>query len=169
MNLTARGFVLAFAFVVLLAASASSASGDTVVSVSGPGTNGGFSASFTLPATPSSEGPLGIDFANLPIDLNGTWTDLTVVFDGSVLGGGVLGINGFYLVGQQLFSWSSSSSTPTMDFGTFQLFGVTGSGVGTYTVTVADPPTRAPEPSSILLLGMSALLLFGVHLLRRFA
>jgi hypothetical protein len=166
MNFTTRGFVLAFVFVILLA-SASSASADTIVSISG-GPKDSFSASFSLPATPSAGGPLAFDFANLPVDLNGKWTDMTVVFDSSVLGGGVLGINGFYLFGQQLFSWSSSFSTPTMDFGTFQLFGVTGSGVGTYTVTVAGRPSRTvPEPSSILLLSMGTLLLFGVHLLRR--
>ena len=169
MNFTPRSFVLAFGFVIILLAFASSASADTIVSISGPGPNGSFSASFALPATPSAGGPLGFDFANLPVDLSGKWTDLTVVFDSSILGGGVLGINGFYLFGQQLFSWSSSSSTPTMDFGTFQLYGATGSGAGMYTVTVTDPPTPAPEPSSILLLGMGALLLFGVQLLRRCA
>jgi hypothetical protein len=169
MNFTTRGFVLAFAFVVLLAG-ACSASADTIVSISGPGPNGSFTASFSLPTTPSRGGPLGFDFVNLPVDLNGKWTNLTVVFDSGVLGGGVLGIDGFYLFGQQLFSWSSSSSTPTMDFGTFQLFGATGSGVGSYTVAITDPPSRGvPEPSSVLLLSLGALMLFGVHLLRRFA
>jgi hypothetical protein len=168
MNYATRGFVLVFAFVILLIC-ASSASADTIVSISGPGPNGSFSASFSLPATPGAGGPLGFDFVNLPVDLNGKWTNLTVVFDSSVLGGGVLAINGFYLFGQQLFSWSSSSSAPTMDFGTFQLYGASGSGTGIYTVTVADPPTRAPEPTSVLLLSMGALLLFGVHLLRRLA
>ncbi len=169
MKFTARGVVLAFVFIALLA-SASSASADTIVSISGPGTNGGgFNASFTLPATPSAGGPLVFDFVNLPVNLNGNWTNLTVVFDSSVLGGGVQGINGFYLFGQQLFSWSSSSSPLTMDSGTFHLYGTAGTGVGTYTVTLTNRPTKTPEPSSLLLLGMSALILFGVPLLRRFA
>jgi hypothetical protein len=168
MKFTTRGFVPVF-LVIALFASASRASADTIVSISGPGANGGFNASFTLPATPSAGSPLLIDFTNLQVDLNGKWTDLTVVFDSSVLGGGVLGINGFYLFGQQLFSWSSSSSTSTMDSGTFQLNGATGNGVGKYSVTLANRPMATPEPSSILLLGMTALILFGVHLLRRFA
>jgi hypothetical protein len=43
---------------------------------------------------------------------------LTVVFSSS-LGGGVLGgTDGFALLGQQVFSWLSSSSTPIMKVGT---------------------------------------------------
>jgi|SRR5579859_5608813 len=125
--------------------------------------------SFTLPATPSVGGPLVFDYLSLPVDLNGKWTDLRVVFDSSVPGGGVLGLNGFYLFGRPLFSWSSSSSEPVMDSGTFQLFGASGTGVGIHVVTLTDHPTAAPESFSNLVLSIGALMLFGVHLIQRFA
>lgn len=174
MNSTIRRFALAFVVTVLLVGALSvSTYADGIVNyqITGPGPTGTYTASFTLPQnpTPSAGDPLVFDFASLPVDVNGTWTDLTVVFDSSLLGGGVIAINGFVLFGPQLFSWSSSSSTPTMDTGVFQLSGATGSGVGTYILTVTDPPVAASEPSSTLLLGVSALLLFGVNLLRRFA
>lgn len=174
MNSTIRRFVLAFTVAILFAgASSVSAYADGIVNyqITGPGPTGTYTASFTLPQNPTASdgGPLVFDFASLPVDVNGTWTNLTVVFDSSLLGGGVIAIDGFVLFGPQLFSWSSSSSTPTMDIGTFQLSGASGSGIGSYTLTVTNPPVRAPEPSSILLLSMGALALFGVHLLRRFA
>ncbi len=162
-----RRFGLAFALVVLLTG-ASSAYADTILNyqITGPGTNGTFNASFTLFAhpTPSGGNSLAFWFSSLPVDVNGTWNNLTVIFT-SLLGGGVAGTNSFALVGQQLFSWPSSSSTPTMNIGKFSLSGAAGSGWGTYTVAVS----RVREPASLLLLGAGLLLLFGVHLLRRLA
>jgi PEP-CTERM motif-containing protein len=170
MNSPARYFVLAFAAAILLAG-ASSASADTILNyqISGPGS---FNASFTLPQnpTPSGGNQLAFDFASLPVDVNGTWTNLTVFFYSSAYGGGVLGSNTFNLYGQQLFTWPASSTTPTMDIGTFHTIGVaTGSGLGLYTVNVTDPPAAVPEPASVFLLGMGLLTLFGFRLRRRFA
>jgi PEP-CTERM motif len=172
MNRGVRLFVLAlFAHTLFVGAQAARADSIVNYQISGPGPNGTFTASFSLPGnpTPSWGGPLAFDFASLPVDLNGKSTDLTVLFDSSALGGGVLGFDGFYLFGPQLFSWPSSSSTPIMDVGTFQLYGSTAGGGGFYTITAIDPPGAVPEPSSILLLGMSTLILFGVHRRRRFA
>ncbi len=170
MTSTIRRFGLVFALVVLLAG-ASSAYADTILNyqITGPGPNGTFNASFTLSGnpTPSGGNPLVFWFSSLPVNVNGTWTNLTMVFS-SLLGGGVSGTNSFALVGQQLFSWSSSSSTPTMNIGIFNLLGATGSGWGSYQVTVI-PATSVPEPPSSLLLGAGLLILFGFHLLRRFA
>lgn len=175
MNSIIRRLVLACAAAILLAG-ASSAYGDTIgnyqYQISGPGFDGTtFTASFTLPGhlKPSAGGPLGFDFVGLPVDVNGKWKDLTVVFDSSLLGGGVLGLGSFYLFGPQLFSWPNSSSAPIMDVGTFHLFGLAGDRLGSYTLNVTDPPASLPEPASFTLLGTGVLMLLGVHLRRRFA
>jgi hypothetical protein len=155
-------------------ACASSASADAIVNyrISGPGSQGTFTASFSLPQnpTPSAGNQLGFDFTNLPVDVNGTWKDLTIYFYNGLVGEGVGGSNGFSLfaLGQQLYSWSASASTPTLDLGTFYALGAgAGSGGGVYTVTVTDPPGAAPEPASVTLLGMGLLTLCGVRLRRR--
>jgi hypothetical protein len=168
MRSTIRRFGFGFALVVLLAG-ASSARADTILSyqITGPGSNGTFTASFTLPQhpTPSGGNALTFWFSALPVDVNGTWTNLTVVFSGLLGGGGVAGTNSFALVGQQLFSWPLSSSTPIMNSGNFNLWGGTGSGLGYYTVIVT-PATSVPEPGSLILLLTGVLLLFGVRILR---
>jgi len=174
MNSVNRLIVVIFA-VILLLLGASSAHADTILNyqISGPGS---FSASFTLPQnpTPSAGNQFAFDFVGLPVDVNGTWTNLTVAFYNSFVGGGVLGSNTFDLYGQQLYSWSGSASKPTMYLGTFYTIGLaSGSGLGLYTVTVTDPPPTVskpvPEPASASLLGMGLVMLFGLHLLRRSA
>jgi hypothetical protein len=175
MNSTGHRLVLVLVVVILLAG-ASSASADAIVNyqISGPGSQGNFTASFSLPQnpTPSGGNQLGFDFANFPVDVNGTWKDLTIYFYDGLVGEGVGGSNNFSLfaVGQQLYSWSASASTPTLDLGTFYALGVgAGSGGGLYTVTVTDPPGAAPEPASLTLFGMGLLTLCGVRLRRRSA
>jgi hypothetical protein len=172
MNFRVARFLLVCSALVLFAG-VSSAHADTIVNyqITGPGPTGTFNATFSLPVNPTPNGgsPWGFEFNSLPVDLNGQWTDLTVFFDSSWIGGGVLAIDGFYLFGPQLFSWPSSSSTPTMDVGTFQLYGATGAGGGVYTVRATDAPYRVPEPASILLLGTSTLILFGIYRRRRLA
>jgi hypothetical protein len=175
MNSTIRLFALSFALVILLAG-ASSASADTILNyqITGPGS---FTASFTLPQnpTPSGGNPLGFYFANLPVGVNGTAENLSVYFYNVLIGQGVGGSNSFtfFAFGQQLYSWSASASTPTMEPGTFYTIGVgAGSGLGLYTVTVTDSPAtprRVPEPASGILLGVGVCTLFGFHLRRRFA
>lgn len=172
---TIRFLVLAFALVILLAG-ASPASADTILNyqITGPSS---FTASFTLPQhpTPSGGNQLGFYFANLPVDVNGTGENLTVYFYNALIGQGVGGSDSFSLFafGQQLYTWSTFASTPTMELGTFSAFGAGASSrVGLYTVSVTDPPAtprRVPEPSSLVLMGTGVLTLFGLHRLRRSA
>ena len=163
MNSTIRCFVLVVAVVVLLAG-ASSACADTMLNyqITGPGSTGAFIADFTLGMhpTPSGGNALAFWFSNLPVDINGAWTNLTLVFT-SVLGGGVAGSNTFALVGAQLFSWPSSSSTPIMNTGVFTATGVTASGLGSYTVTVSPAIIVTPEPGLLVLLLVGLPVLFG--------
>jgi hypothetical protein len=166
MNSTLRRLVLALAVVILLAG-ASSAHADSLLNyqITGPGSGGSFTADFTLfmHPTPSGENSLAFWFSNLPVDVNGTWTNLTIGFS-SLLGGSVVGSDTFGLVGSQLYTWPSSSSTPIMNTGVFSAQGITASGFGTYTVTIT-PVASAPEPASLALLVAGLLALFG---LRRF-
>lgn len=175
MNFTRHRFVLVLAVVILLAG-ASSASADSIVNyqISGPGSKGTFTASFSLHQnpTPSGGNQIGFDFANLPVDVNGTWKNLTVYFyNGLLIGRGPGASNSFSLFGfgQQLYSWSASDSTPTMELGTFYARGALAGSRGLYTVTVTDPPGAAPEPAAVTLLGMGLLTLCGVRLRRRSA
>jgi len=98
MNSKGHRFVMVLAVVILLAG-ASSASADSIVNykISGPGSEGTFTASFSLPQnpTPSGGNRLGFDFANLPVDVNGTWKDLSVSFYDGLIGEGLGGSNNF--------------------------------------------------------------------------
>jgi hypothetical protein len=171
---TGRRLGLALGIVMLLVG-ASSACADSIVDyqISGPAPQGSFTASFSLPQnpTPSEGNQLGFDFANLPVDVNGTWENATVYFYNGLIGQGAASSNSFSLFafGQQLYSWSASAPTPTMELGTFYAFGIgAGSRPGLYTVIATDPPA-APEPASVTLLGMSILTLCGLRLRRRSA
>ena len=171
MMTTIRRFGLALALVILLAGG-SSAYADTILNyqitqLTGFGSNAPSTISFTLAMHPTSTGGNSGAFSLLPLQayLNGAPITVTPIFSNSLLGGSILGLFGFALVGpQQLYSWSNSS--PTMYSGNFTLTGVTLGSVGTYSLTV----TRAvPEPTSFILLGTGLLALLGIHLLRRFA
>jgi hypothetical protein len=141
--------------------SAVNAKADTILNyqITGPGTSGAFSASFTLPQDPRPSVIIpsaSFAFTSLLMDVNGNWTNLTVVFDNSLLGGGVTGVKSFYLLGPQLFSWPSPY-TPVMKTGTFDLWGGTASSGGYYTVSVS----AVPESNSLVLLGIGGLILCG--------
>jgi hypothetical protein len=173
MNSSGRLLLLAVAAVILLAG-ASSAFADSIVNyqISGPEPQGTFKASFSLPQhpTPSGGNRLGFDFTNLPVDVNGTWENLTVYFYNGFIGQGVAGSKSFSLfaVDQSLYSWPASAPTPTMELGTFSTLGIgVGSAAGIYTVVATDPPGAAPEPASLLLFGMGLLALVGVRQRRR--
>jgi hypothetical protein len=171
MNFMLRRLVLAFAVVIILAG-ASSANADTLLNyqITGPGSAGTFSASFTIfmHPTPSGSTSLAFWFTSLPVNVNGALTNLTIAFS-SLLGGGVAGSNTFALVGSQLFTWPSGSSTPIMNTGVFTASGITASGVGTYTVTVSPALIiTTPESASLLFLVVGLLALSGarrLHLL----
>jgi hypothetical protein len=164
MNSTIRRCLLAFAIVVLLAGT-SSAYADTVLNyqITGPGSGGTFNADFTLHMHPKPSGSnsLAFWFTNLPVDVNGTWTNLTVSFS-SLLGGSTAGSGTFLLVDAQLFNWPSSSSTPIMSTGIFSAYGITASGPGTYKVSVS-PAVATPEPAPLVLLVASLLVLFAAR------
>ena len=171
MNSTLRRLVFALAVVVFLAA-ASSANADTLLNyqITGPGSSGTFNAGFTIfmHPTPSGGNSLAFWFSNLPVNVNGTWTNLTIAFS-SLLGGSAAGSGTFAIVGSQLFSWPSGSSTPIMNTGIFSVYGVTASGMGAYTVNVSQAIISAPEAASLLLLIVGLLALFGARRLRLLA
>ena len=172
MNPTIRRLVFAVAVVVILAG-ASAAQADTLLSyqITGPGASGTFTAGFTVFMHPSPSGgnSLAFWFSNLPVNVNGTWTNLTIAFS-SLLGGGVAGSGTFGLVGSQLFTWPSGSVTPVMNTGVFSAYGVTASGVGTYTVSVSPALIiTTPESASLLLLVIGLLALFGARRLNLLA
>src|SRR5712675_1498481 len=147
-----RRLVLSVAVLIILAA-ASSARADSLLNyqITGPGSAGTFTADFALfmHPTPSGGNSLAFWFSNLPVDVNGSWTDLDIAF-GSLQGGIVAGSGTFALFGSQLYSWPSSSSTPIMNTGIFTTSGITASGLGTYQVTVTSA-MATPEPASLAL------------------
>ena len=172
MNSTLRRLVLSLA-VLIFFAGASAAHADTLLTyqITGPGSAGTFNAGFTIfmHPTPSGGNSLAFWFSNLPVNLNGTWTNLTIAFS-SLLGGSAAGSGTFALVGSQLFSWPSGSSTPIMNTGVFSAYGVTASGIGTYTVSVSPALIiTTPEAASLLLLVIGLLALFGARRLRLLA
>ena len=172
MNCMLRRLVFALAVLILLAA-ASSAKADTLLTyqITGPGSAGTFNAGFTIfmHPTPSGGNSLAFWFSNLPVNVNSALTNLTIAFS-SLLGGGVAGSNTFALVGSQLFTWPSGSSTPIMNTGVFTASGITASGTGTYTVSVSPALIiTTPESASLLLLVIGLLALFGARRLRLLA
>jgi len=172
MNSMLRRLAFALAVVILLAG-ASSAKADTLLNyqITGPGSAGTFSANFTIfmHPTPSGSTSLAFWFTNLPVDVNGALTNLTIAFS-SLLGGSVAGSNTFALVGSQLFTWPSGSSTPVMNTGVFTASGITASGTGSYTVTVSPALIiTTPESASLLFLIVGLLALFGARRLRLLA
>lgn len=124
-------------------------------------TGGGNTISFTLPSSPTN-GVLDPSYSNnafyidnVPVDFNGTTTDLRVeFFEPANFGGLNLENNGtsnlfaaIELYGPQLFT--GSPSAPTFTLGTFSLVNNSADDVP-YSLTIAS---AVPEPSSLLLLG----------------
>src|SRR4030088_2890085 len=169
---TLRRLVLSLA-VLIFFAGASVAHADTLLTyqITGPGSAGTFNAGFTIfmHPTPSGSTSLAFWFSNLPVTVNGALTNLTIAFS-NLLGGSAAGSGTFALVGSQLFSWPSGSSTPIMNTGVFTAYGVTASGIGTYTVSVSPALIiTTPEAASLLLLVIGLLAIFGARRLRLLA
>lgn len=160
MTSTIRRFVLAFVVIIAMAGASSAYADSLNYQLTGPGS---FSASFSLSGnpTPSGGSPILFWFNSLPVDVNGTWKNITVGF--SLLGAGILGSNGLALGGPQLFSWSSSGLT--MNTGTFNLLIWNGSSWGKYTLNVARVAS-VPESSALVFLMAGLVLLFAFRLYR---
>jgi len=164
MTSTFRRFVLAFVVIIAMAGASSAYADSLNYQLTGPGTGGSYSASFTLSGkpTPSGGSPILFWFNSLPVDVNGQWKNFTVGF--SLLGAGILGSNALALGGPQLFSWSSSGLT--MNTGTFNLLLWNGSSWGKYTLSVTRVTTSVPESSALVLLMAGLVILFAFRLYR---
>jgi hypothetical protein len=119
------------------------------------------SGTFLLSSTPSVTLPsLTCCFTVAPIAATNPLFD-SITFYSSGLGGGFTDLDGLLgWAGVQVYS--GSEFTPTFAPGSWVLapFDLL-SGLGSETLTITDPPSSAPEPSSLIMLGTGALGLLG--------
>jgi hypothetical protein len=160
------------AVLVVLLAGASSAVADTILNYQITQINGlgNYTANFSLTMHPTANaGGISSVFSlpSLSAYVNGAWTPVTLVFANiPYLGSGIAGLFSFAIGGSQLPLYSWSNNSPTMNAGTFELIGITESGVGTYKLT-ATPGVAVPEPTSLVFLAAGLLGFFGIRLARR--